>query len=62
MKFKYEITRVGGTPTWNNELAIEFTVPVSAGDKIRMAGNAGSDLKKVVAVEHYPDVSVLYVE
>ena len=61
VKFIYEIVPVGTTPTWDAQNSHSFNVPVSVGDKVK-PNTSGSDLKKVVAVEHYSNVSVLYVE
>lgn len=61
VKFIYEIVPVGTTPTWDAQNSHSFNVPVSVGDKVK-PNTSGSDLKKVVAVEHYLNVSVLYVE
>lgn len=61
VKFIYEIVPVGTTPTWDTKNSQSFNVPVAVGDKVKPMTN-GSDLKMVVAVEHYSNVSVLYVE
>lgn len=61
MKFKYEIVRVGAMPTWEIKNTETFTVPVAVGDKVKPDA-IRTDLMTVVAVEHYPGVSVLYVE
>lgn len=63
MRFKYEIVPVGSVPTWDRRKTQEFTVPVAVGDKVLpQSDGGGTELMKVVAVEHYPEVSVLYVE
>ena len=51
---------VGATPNWTKENTQEFSVPVSVGDKVKRSG-LGTDLEKVGAIEHYPNVSVLNV-
>lgn len=61
MKFKYEIVTVGTMPTFAKENTQEFTVPVAIGEKI-ISAEEDAVLKRVVEIEHYPKVSILYVE
>lgn len=59
MAFKYEIVKVGQAPTWDKQRLETFQNPVSVGDKVKASGTGG-ELLLVMAVEHYPDCSVLY--
>lgn len=59
MGFKYELVKAGQTPTWTGESQVVFQNPVTVGDKVKASG-IGSELLLIVAVEHYPDCSVLY--
>lgn len=59
--FSYEIVPFGVIPAWDKERVTTFQNPVSVGDKVKK-DVVGSNLLTVVAIEHYPTISVLYVE
>lgn len=59
IKYKYEIVIIDKLPTVNTNYLHSFGNPVSIGDNINL-NNEGFELLKVIAVEHYPECSVLY--
>lgn len=61
LNYEYEIVKVGEMPTWAKDSLHSFRNPIAAGDKVKPNG-IGTDLLKVVAVEHYQECSVLYCE
>ncbi|ENE6639059.1 hypothetical protein ABNR98_004468 [Salmonella enterica] len=60
-KFKYEIVKVDGTPTFEKEAIHEYVNPVSVGDKIK-PDYIGSDIVYVVEIIHFPTVSVIFYD
>lgn len=60
-KFKYELVRVNGTPTFAKDSIQEYVNPVSVGDKIK-PDFQGSDIVYIIEIEHYPTVSVIYYD
>ena len=61
MTFKYELVKEGNTPTFDKDLINEYQNPVFDGQKVKPR-RQGSDLVKIVSVEHYPSVSVAYYQ
>lgn len=59
MGFSYELVKAGESPTWAAANRQTFQNPVAVGDKVKPKG-LGGDLLLIVAIEHYPDCSVLY--
>lgn len=60
-QYKYEIATVGEKPSFNQNAFECFINPVSIGEKVK-SNKIGSELRKVVEIEHYNSFSVLYVE
>ena len=58
-KFIYEIVQAGDVPTLKPSNAVKFTNAVHAGEQIY--NPARNDTQTVVAVEHWPGMSVVYV-
>lgn len=66
MSFIYEIAAIGQQPSFDKDARVAFKNPVAVGDKIYSTHhsqiNSPDRLVKVVEVEHYNDVSVLYYD
>ena len=61
MKYEYEIVNTGMYPSFKKDSREVFKNPVFIGEKVKLSGS-GSELLLVESVEHYPEVSVLYVK
>ncbi|WMY75933.1 hypothetical protein RHD99_08350 [Buttiauxella selenatireducens] len=58
--YQYEVVKNGTIPTWDKNSLYSFQNPVSIGDKVKVL--FGSELVEVVNIEHYPNISVIYVK